>query len=413
LFQNSNCLRQKLSNSQRQDTAAYFTRKDIAYSVVKDLPILMKKKRIRILEPSVGVGNFLPLLFEKFRDKEEVIIDVIDIDANSLLILQTILMKLKIPINFKINLFNKDFLLWDTKNKYDIVVGNPPYKKLTKNKTLLKRYKSDTINSETNNLFSFFIEKSINLGSYISFIVPKSLLNAPEFNKTRDVLLKYDLLKICDYGEKGFKGVKIETISFLLNTKKIKSNNKIIIESYIDDSYSLKNKEYLFSREFPYWLIYRNNSFNEIASKMNLDIFISFRDRQITKTLTKTKGKIRVIKSRNVGNNKVKDLKNYDCYIDSYENLAVSRFLNEKDVVMIPNLTYYPRATFLPSNSITDGSVALLTLKNGNRLPTKKDLEFYNTYEFESYYRVARNYGTRSLNIDNNSVFFFGLLKDF
>jgi DNA (cytosine-5)-methyltransferase 1 len=79
---------------------------------------------------------------------------------------------------------------------------------------------------------------------------------------------------------------------------------------------------------------------------------------------------------------------------------------------MIPNLTYYPRASFLPKNTITDGSVALLTLKNGSRLPTEKDLEYYSSKEFEKFYRVARNYGTRSLNIDNNSVFFFGLLKN-
>jgi DNA (cytosine-5)-methyltransferase 1 len=65
----------------------------------------------------------------------------------------------------------------------------------------------------------------------------------------------------------------------------------------------------------------------------------------------------------------------------------------------------------LPKNTIVDGSVALLTLKNGDRLPNKKDLSFYNTKEFENYYRIARNHGTRSLNIDNNSVFFFGILK--
>ena len=66
----------------------------------------------------------------------------------------------------------------------------------------------------------------------------------------------------------------------------------------------------------------------------------------------------------------------------------------------------------VPKNTIVDGSVALLTLKNGSRLPTEQDLEFYSTKEFENYYRVARNHGTRSLNIDNNSVFFFGLLKE-
>ena len=36
------------SNSERLQTSAYFTRKDIAYSVIKDLPELKKKKKIRI-----------------------------------------------------------------------------------------------------------------------------------------------------------------------------------------------------------------------------------------------------------------------------------------------------------------------------------------------------------------------------
>ena len=49
-----------------------------------------------------------------------------------------ILKNIKIPKNFKINLKNIDFLLWDTRLKYDLVVGNPPYKKLTKNKNIVR-----------------------------------------------------------------------------------------------------------------------------------------------------------------------------------------------------------------------------------------------------------------------------------
>jgi len=402
----------EFSNSERQETSAYFTRKDIAFSVIKDLPELKKKKKIRILEPSVGVGNFIPQLIEKYKDKEEIVIDVCDIDNNSLRVLKTILEKIKVPKNFKINLKNVDFLLWNTKLKYDLVVGNPPYKKLTKNKELLDRYRFDLQNTDTNNLFSFFIEKSIRLGNYISLIVPKSLLNSPEFNKTRKLINTHNLEKICDYGEKAFKGVKIETVSFLVNTIKTEKSDNIKIESYINKKYTLKSKIYILSNDFPYWLIYRSENFDKIASKMKLDIFQSFRDRQITKSLTKNNGEIRVLKARNIGNNEIKDLVNYDCYVDNLENLAVSKYINENDVVMVPNLTYYPRATFLPKNTIVDGSVALLTLKNGSRLPTEQDLEFYSTKEFENYYRVARNHGTRSLNIDNNSVFFFGLLKE-
>ena len=399
------------SNSERLKTSAYFTRKDIAYSVIKDLPELKKKQKIRILEPSVGVGNFIPLLFEKYENKDEVILDVCDIDNNSLQILKTILSKIKVPKNFKINYKHTDFLLWNCKTKYDIVVGNPPYGKVTKNKKLLDLYKFKAYNSDTNNIFSFFIEKSLRLGSFISLIVPKSLLNAPEFNKTRDVLKSCDLEKICDYGEKAFKGVKIETVSFLCSSS-TSTEDYVIIESYIKKSFDKESENYIFDDNFPYWLIYRNVSFDKVVSKMKLDIFNSFRDRQITKSLTKNNGEIRVLKARNIGNNEIKNLQDYDCYVDTMENLTVSKYINEDDVVMIPNLTYYPRATFLPKNTIVDGSVALLTLKNGSKLPTEKDLEFYSTKEFENYYRVARNHGTRSLNIDNNSVFFFGLLKE-
>jgi DNA (cytosine-5)-methyltransferase 1 len=399
------------ANSSRQDNSAFFTRKDIAFSVVKDLPELKGKKKIRILEPSVGIGNFIPLLIEKYQDKDEVIFDLVDIDNNSIIVLKNILEKLKLSKKFKFNFINSDFLTYKFNTKYDIVVGNPPFKKLTNNQKLLSLYKASLRNKDTNNLFSFFIEKSILLGNFVSLIVPKSLVNSPEFNITREILKEQNLLKISDYGEKGFKGVKIETISFLIETSTKKQNESVLIESYIKKSFEEKQKDYLFSDKFPYWLIYRNEEFDQISEKMKFDIFNSFRDRQITKQLTKNNGIYRVLKSRNVGNNEVKELENYDCYIDETENLAVAKFLNRDDVVMIPNLTYYPRASFLPRNTITDGSVALLTLKNGSRMPTEKDLEYFGSKEFEKFYRVARNYGTRSLNIDNNSVFFFGLLK--
>lgn len=398
------------SNSNRLDTSAYFTRKDIAYSVVKDLPELKRKNKIRIIEPSVGVGNFLPLLFKKYQDKDEVILDVCDIDKNSLKILKIILSKIKVPNNFKIKLIHADFLVFDFETKYDIVVGNPPFGKVSKNKNLLDLYKTKAYNSDTNNIFSFFIEKSLKIADTIALIVPKSLLNSPEFNKTRKLLKDSYLQKICDYGEKAFNGVKIETISFLCSSLDVLTEN-VIIESYIKNSYNSKSKSYIFDEDFPYWLIYREVYFDQVAFKMKLGIFNAFRDRQITKALTKSRGKFRVLKARNIGDNEIKNITNYDCYIDSIDKLLISKFFNRKDVIMVPNLTYYPRAAFLPKNTIVDGSVALLTQKNGTRLPNKKDLNFYSTKEFENYYRIARNHGTRSLNIDNNSVFFFGVLK--
>ena len=108
------------------------------------------------------------------------------------------------------------------------------------------------------------------------------------------------------------------------------------------------------------------------------------------------------------GNNEVIDIPDYDCYVDDISSFDVSKFLNHTECVLLPNLTYNPRACFLPKNCIADGSVAILSLSDPDVTVTAKDLEFYATDEFIQFYAIARNLGTRSLNIDNNSVFFFG-----
>lgn len=402
----------ELSNTARTENSAYYTSQDICYSVIKDLPEAKEFKIIRILEPSIGVGNFLPLLIEKYKTVNKVIIDVVDIDENSINTLKLLLNTLDIPNNITINFINSDFLLYNFDTKYDIVVGNPPFKKITKAKTLLASYKTNVFNTDTNNIFSFFIEKSLSIGRFVALIIPKSLINSPEFNKTRELLENLKVAKITDYGEKGFKGVKIETISFIVNTQKKSTSNIVEIESYITKEIDFKKQDYIFSKNFPYWLIYRNDLFDSISNKMKFNIFNAYRDRQITKKITKNKGTFRILKSRNIASNKTINIKDYDCYTDDIESLDVRKFINNETAVLVPNLTYNPRACFLPKNTIVDGSVAILTLRNGSRPVNEIDLEYFGTEEFSKFYSVARNYGTRSLNIDNNSVFFFGILND-
>ena len=159
------------------------------------------------------------------------------------------------------------------------------------------------------------------------------------------------------------------------------------------------------------YIIYRNQDFDNVANKMDFNVFKAYRDRVITKSRTKSIGKIRVLKSRNIGNNEIINIPEYDSYIDDIEGLDVAKFLDKSNCVLLPNLTYNPRACFLPKDCIADGSVAILTLVNNNDSITKEDLDFYSTESFTRFYAIARNLGTRSLNIDNNSVFFFGKLK--
>ena len=230
--------------------------------------------------------------------------------------------KLDIPSNITINYIIADFLLHHFERRYDIIVGNPPYKKITNEKELLAKYKKNIGNRNTNNIFAFFIEKAISLGSVVSLIVPKSLISAPEFNETRSLMNNYQISRIIDFGEKGFKGVKIETISFIINTKK--KPNITEIESYITNKIEVHQQSYLTDLQFPYWLIYRNDEFDSIANRLQFNIFKSYRDRSITKAVTKDSGKIRVLKSRNIADNEIIDIKDYDCYIDDISGLDIS-----------------------------------------------------------------------------------------
>ena len=274
-----------------------------------------------------------------------------------------------------------------------------------KDKVLLKEYREKGQNSNTSNIFAFFIERALQISDVVSLIVPKSLINAPEFGETRKIMNELPLTHITDYGEKGFKGVKIETISFVINHKE--HIYKTRIESYITESIYIKEQKYITDSMYPYWIIYRDEDFDIVARKMYLGVFKVFRDRTLTKSNTLSRGRIRVLKSRNIGNNAVIDIPGYDTYIDSVDNLEVGKFLNQTDCVLIPNLSYNPRACFMPKGCIADGSVAILTNTTPHTI-SENDLSYYATDEFNHFYSIARNRGTRSLNIDNNSVFFFG-----
>lgn len=399
----------EMANSERDNTAAYYTRQDICYAIVSNLPDAKNFTSLSILEPSIGVGNFLPSLIEKYAAVPKVEIDVVDINPASISILQEMIKHISIPENFTINYIVADTLLYDFEKKYDIVIGNPPYMKLTRGMSKIADYKRNARNKDTNNLFAFFIEKVLSLGRFVSLIVPKSLINSPEFNVTRKIMSEYAITHFIDFGEKAFKGVKIETVSFTIDTSS--KPHDVIISSYINNTVRRVPQAYITDAKFPYWLIYRNSEFDRIADTMRFGIFKSYRDRVITKQITKANGKIRVLKSRNIGNNEIIDIEGYDCFIDNPSDYDVSKFINHTECVLLPNLTYNPRACFMPKDCIADGSVAILTVTDPTIHITTEDLAFYATQQYSTFYSIARNLGSRSLNIDNNSVFFFGKIN--
>ena len=396
-------------NMNKKNNSAYFTPQNICYDIVKELPEF-KKNKISILEPSVGAGNFIPLILEKYSDKN-IELDIIDIDSEILKTTSLLLSEVEKKYNnVKINIINADFLTFQPCKRYDIIIGNPPFGKVS-DPQKLKLYKSIFSNTSTN-LFVLFLEKSIKLGDFVMLITPKSILNSPEYNSIRKEIEKnYQIKAILDFGENAFSGVKIETIAISILTQKPKKVYEIKIESFITKKTHYIQNDFMIDKEFSSWLIYKDIFFENIKKSLYLGIFNTFRDRQITKKHTSAKkGKYRVLKSKNITQNGIINIDNYDSYIDDISKFNVKKFLNTKSI-LIPNLTYNPRACFLPKNCIADGSVAILQPKDGYII-TENDLLYFSSDEFRRFYMIGRNLGTRSLNIDSNSINLWGIKKE-
>ena len=400
----------ELSNTKRTANAAYFTSKSLITEMLKAIPD-SDKSCLNILEPSVGVGNFIPLILKKFEGKK-LNLDLVDIDNESIQILKALIKKYDVPSHVSINYIIGDFLTCDFRKTYDFIIGNPPFYKMQASDKKLKFYRQNAINKTSTNTCSFFLDKAISIGNYISFVFPKFLLNTPEFEETRNYLYNKSVECIIDFGEKGFPGVLVETIAIFINGKSKPSKTSII--SVPKQLTMCQRQKYIFDKSLPYWVIYRNEYFDKVFGTMIFNMFSVFRDRQVTKKLLSKNGDIRVLRSRNISDDgqTILNIKGYDTYIADKEarGLSVYSYLDRDDVYLTPNMTYNPRVMKKPRGVLVNGSIAILIPKFDWEL-SEAQLLYYSKNEFRNFYQIARNYQTRSLNVDANSVYFFGLVR--
>ncbi len=98
-------------------------------------------------------------------------------------------------IDIKLNLYHLDFLLEFESEKFDIIVGNPPYvenKKIKDSEYKRKLYENFNSAYKLFDLSIIFIEKSIESmkeNGYLSFILPNKFLSADYGIKIRELLI--------------------------------------------------------------------------------------------------------------------------------------------------------------------------------------------------------------------------------
>lgn len=155
----------ELANAQRMQDEAFFTNNILLNRVFMNLPDI-DKDVIHVMEPSVGAGNFLPYIVKRYEDKKELYIDVFDVNEYMIEALKAIVDRFNFKNNVHISYFVEDTLLHTCDKRYDLCVGNPPYKNATVDDGLYC-YLDNVQNVDTKNMASFFLEYAMRNSDYV------------------------------------------------------------------------------------------------------------------------------------------------------------------------------------------------------------------------------------------------------
>lgn len=233
----------------RKENGIYIT----PFSIIEKCFEGEKIDGLDILEPSFGTGQFIDVCIKLLEKKST---NIVGVELFKELYDEV---KKKYSSNENIKLLNKDFLTWNTENKFDLIIGNPPYFEKNLSKQEKKTFKE--IITGRINIYSLFIYKCISMlkpNGRLIFVIPTSLLSSKYFEK-----LRYYIHKTCNIedivilGSKDFKDALQSTMIFKIkkldNDVKpsvdyvIKFSNTIVFTpKYKTINELIKNKKYIF-----------------------------------------------------------------------------------------------------------------------------------------------------------------------
>ncbi len=127
------------------------------------------------------------------------------------------------------------------KNKFDVIVGNPPYVDIKEldNKTVKQLFNLFSTVENRMNLYSVFIERALSLlkdGGYFGFIIPNSILLNSSYSKIRELLFnKVTLLEIIRLPDGVFEDADVETIIIIFKKNPAKRTDKCKVVIYDSD----------------------------------------------------------------------------------------------------------------------------------------------------------------------------------
>ncbi len=206
-----------------------------------------KKKDLKVFDSCCGNGNFHAYINMKTNLKNLYFNEINEKRISNV----------KKYFGDKINITNKDFLTFEEKETYDLVVSNPPYAKFT----------NGTRSSKNHNLSRDFIKKALKItkkGGYILFIVPNNWMSFSDRNVLPKELSKYQFIHLDINGaKKWFPKVGSSFTWFLL--RKVPNKNPF----KVNNNYILKDEQIVkIDKEINFIPLYLNNLTMNIINKV-------------------------------------------------------------------------------------------------------------------------------------------------
>lgn len=311
----SKSLTKNIDKKEKKNNGIFFTPKSIINKNLELLQPYMKNIN-NILEPSCGSCEYIISILSRYKNK-----NITGIELN-----ENIYEKIKeLDIN-NTELLNENFLEYEGK-KYDLIIGNPPYYVLKKNKVNKKYWEYITGRP---NIFLLFIIKSLELlndDGILSFILPNNFKNSIYYNKLREYIddnLK--IINIEDCNDSSYLETKQDTFIFIIQKKK--SRNK---------KYTLKrNNNIIFNTKSNIKRIKQLYENSKTLSELNFKAYVgNVVWNQCKDILTSDKNKTRLLYSSNIKDNKIVD--------KEYKDPLKKNYIDKKgirDIILVINRGY-------------------------------------------------------------------------
>ena len=200
-------LTSQFSKKEKKDNGIFFTP---PHFIQHNLTLLPLSEITKVLEPSCGSGEYIDAL-SSFPH-----LQITGIEKNEKMCMSR-------PI------LNMDFLEYETCEKFDLVIGNPPYFVMKKSEVDKKYHK---FFDGRPNIFILFVIKSLELvkkDGFLSFVLPANFLNSLSYEKTRKHLAQYKILHIVECKEKY---IETQQDTVLLIVQKTKCHDSFDLKGY-------------------------------------------------------------------------------------------------------------------------------------------------------------------------------------